>query len=395
MGELRMRNMFRTAASRSRCLATRAIRQTIGGTDFPEAARLAHAALDARSCRDDPVCVWRSMIGLVAAGDRVTAAAHAGRLLSDVNPGLADERRRRTMYAQVRAQIARLSGDLTSARDLLTDAPPATRSLRQLSLALLVEVLVDSGEVDEAEKMLHDNDAGGTLRPMFLAARAAVHRAKDRPLSAYVDYLVCGHDLLALGVTSPAIVPWRGKAALAAQAAQRHELAQRLAAEELAAARRWGEPRTVGTALSTLGRVRGDDGAALLADAADLLTVAGDQHELVSTQLELGRRLAARGDTNAARDQYACARTSAARAGNSGHLLQASEALARLTATPAQALTRQEDLVANLAEAGLSNRAIAQRLFLTVHTVEAHLSNVYRKLSVNGRRDLSRALHAR
>ncbi|TWP53928.1 helix-turn-helix transcriptional regulator [Lentzea tibetensis] len=393
--------MLRTDAHRSDCLAALAIRQTISGANFPEAARLARAALDAGSCRDDPVCVWRSMIGLVAAGDLVTADAHVGRLLDDVNPGLADERRRRTMHAQVRGQIARLSGDLATARAVLTDAPPGASSLRLLSTALLVEVLVDTGDVDEAEKTLlagdfdHELGQPSAMRPMFLTARAAVHRAKGRPLAAYVDYVVCGHDFLALGVKSPAIAPWRGKAALAAHAAQREELAQQLAAEELAAARRWGEPRTVGTALSTLGRVRGDDGTALLADAADLLAVAGAQHELACTRLELGRRLAARGDTNAARGEYASAHTSASRTGHANQLQQASEGLAQLGPAPARPLTRQEDLVAGLAEAGLSNRAIAQRLFLTVHTVEAHLSNVYRKLGVNGRKDLSGALRAR
>ncbi|SFR28709.1 regulatory protein, luxR family [Lentzea waywayandensis] len=396
-----MRTMLRPDRRRTGCLASKAVHQTFGGANFPEAARLAHAALDARSCRDDPVCVWRAMIGLIASGDLITAGAHAGRLLDDVNPGLADERRRHTMHAQVRGQIARLSGDLTTARVVLASTPPATSSLRLLSAALLVEVLVDAGDVDEAEKTLLANDFDhelrqpSAMRPMLLAARAAVHRAKGHPLAAYLDYLICGQDFLAMGVTSTAILPWRGKAALAAHAAQRVELAQRLAAAELAAARRWGEPRVVGTALSTLGRVRGDDGTALLADSADLLAAAGAQHELAATRLELGRRLTARGDITAARGEYASAHTSATRTENPAHLRQAAEALARLAPAPARALTRQEDLVARLAEAGLSNRAIAQRLFLTVHTVEAHLSNVYRKLGASGRKDLSGALRAR
>ncbi len=298
------------------------------------------------------------------------------------------------MHAQVRSQIARLSGDLDTARDLLASGPPAVKSLQLLSVVLLVEVLVDAGDVDEAEKTLLAGTIDtalwqtSALRPAFLAARAAVRRAQGRPLAAYVDHLMCGHDLLAMGVTSPAIAPWRGRAALAAHAAQREELAQRLAAEELAAARRWGDPRTVGTALSTLGRVSGGDGTALLSDAADLMAVAGARHELAAIRLELGHRLAARGDDGAARGEYA----SAARTGDERHQQQASEALARLPSVTVRALTRQEDLVAGLAEAGLSNRAIAQRLFLTVSTVEVHLSNVYRKLGVNGRKDLSGAL---
>ncbi|MCP2242542.1 helix-turn-helix domain-containing protein [Lentzea aerocolonigenes] len=378
--------LLRTNAQQARCPAALAIRQTIGGTDFPEAARLAHAALDAPACRDDPVCLWRALIVLIAAGDLVTADAHADRLPDHA------------VRAQVRSQIARLSGDLGAARDLLANAPPAVKSSQLLSVALLVEVLVDSGDVDEAEKTLLANELDhalrrpSSLRPALLAARAAVNRARGRPLAAYVDHLVCGDDLLAMGVTSPAIAPWRGKAALAAHDAHREELARRLAVEELAAARRWGEPRTVGTALSTLGRVGGDDGTTLLSDAADLLAVAGARHELAAIRLELGHRLAARGDDSAARGEYASARTAAARTGDERHLRQASEALARLPPVAVRALTRQEDLVASLAEAGLSNRAIAQRLFLTVSTVEVHLSNVYRKLGVNGRKDLAGAL---
>lgn len=382
-----MRTLLRTR--QSRCPAALAVRQTAGGTDFPEAARLAHAALDEPPCRDDPVCLWRALICLVAAGDLVTAEVNADRLPDEV------------MRAHVRARIARLSGDLVTARDLLADAPPAVKSLQLLSVALLVEVLVDTGDVDEAEKTLRENKLDDALwqppalRPALLAARAAVHRAKGRPLAAYVDHLVAGQDLLAAGVTSPAILPWRGKAALAAHAAHREELARRLAAEDLAAARRWGEPRTVGAALSTLECVGGDDGTALLSDAADLMTVAGARHELVAIRLELGRRLAARGDDGAARGEYASAHTTAARTGNERHRREAAEALARLAPIVVRTLTRQEDLVAGLAEAGLSNRAIAQRLFLTVSTVEVHLSNVYRKLGVNGRKELARTLRAR
>jgi DNA-binding CsgD family transcriptional regulator len=48
--------------------------------------------------------------------------------------------------------------------------------------------------------------------------------------------------------------------------------------------------------------------------------------------------------------------------------------------------------VAELAAAGQSNRQIANSLFVTVKAVEWHLGNVYRKLSVRGREELSSAL---
>ena len=45
-----------------------------------------------------------------------------------------------------------------------------------------------------------------------------------------------------------------------------------------------------------------------------------------------------------------------------------------------------------MAAEGASNKEIAQSLFLTVKTVEMHLSNAYRKLDIRSRRDLSSTL---
>ena len=41
------------------------------------------------------------------------------------------------------------------------------------------------------------------------------------------------------------------------------------------------------------------------------------------------------------------------------------------------------------------NKEIAQTLFVTVKTVEVHLSSVYRKLALNSRRELGAALARR
>jgi DNA-binding CsgD family transcriptional regulator len=57
----------------------------------------------------------------------------------------------------------------------------------------------------------------------------------------------------------------------------------------------------------------------------------------------------------------------------------------RARATPAGALTPQEKAVADLARAGRTNREIAAQLYLSVNTVESHLSHVYRKLGITGR----------
>jgi DNA-binding NarL/FixJ family response regulator len=64
-----------------------------------------------------------------------------------------------------------------------------------------------------------------------------------------------------------------------------------------------------------------------------------------------------------------------------------------ITVTP-PALTDREREVAELAARGLSNRAIADRLYMSVRTVENHLSHVYDKLGVRGRDKLAAALDA-
>jgi DNA-binding CsgD family transcriptional regulator len=48
--------------------------------------------------------------------------------------------------------------------------------------------------------------------------------------------------------------------------------------------------------------------------------------------------------------------------------------------------------VATMAAAGMSNREIAEDLFVTVKAVQWHLRNVYRKLHVSGRDELPAAL---
>jgi DNA-binding NarL/FixJ family response regulator len=48
--------------------------------------------------------------------------------------------------------------------------------------------------------------------------------------------------------------------------------------------------------------------------------------------------------------------------------------------------------VADLAADELTNKEIAQSLFVTVKTVEVHLSSVYRKLQITSRRELAAAL---
>ena len=48
--------------------------------------------------------------------------------------------------------------------------------------------------------------------------------------------------------------------------------------------------------------------------------------------------------------------------------------------------------MAELAARDMTNREIAQRLFVTARTVEGHLTSVFRKLRISSRDELSGAL---
>lgn len=59
---------------------------------------------------------------------------------------------------------------------------------------------------------------------------------------------------------------------------------------------------------------------------------------------------------------------------------------------PPPSLTRREHEIARLAADGLASRAIADRLVLSVRTVDSHLYRVYTKLGVRDRAGLAAAL---
>ena len=81
--------------------------------------------------------------------------------------------------------------------------------------------------------------------------------------------------------------------------------------------------------------------------------------------------------------------------GSDGWAEQARSELARVGARRPRAageLTPSEERVARLAAEGRSNKEIARTLFVTVHTVEAHLSKAYEKLGVRSRTQLAARL---
>jgi DNA-binding NarL/FixJ family response regulator len=64
----------------------------------------------------------------------------------------------------------------------------------------------------------------------------------------------------------------------------------------------------------------------------------------------------------------------------------------RVMLSGVDALTPSERRVAGMAAEGLSNREIAQALFVALRTVETHMSNAFQKLGVSSRTQLATAL---
>jgi DNA-binding CsgD family transcriptional regulator len=54
------------------------------------------------------------------------------------------------------------------------------------------------------------------------------------------------------------------------------------------------------------------------------------------------------------------------------------------------AMTSSELAVAQLVAEGLTNREVAERLFVSPHTVNSHLRHVFAKLRINSRVELAR-----
>ena len=71
------------------------------------------------------------------------------------------------------------------------------------------------------------------------------------------------------------------------------------------------------------------------------------------------------------------------------HELEAAGARPRRTAlSGVDALTPAEHRVAMLAADGLTNREIAEQLYVTQRTVETHLTHVFQKLDITSRSEL-------
>ena len=137
------------------------------------------------------------------------------------------------------------------------------------------------------------------------------------------------------------------------------------------------------------------------ARAAELLGRALTLHEGVPLPFERARTLLALGSAQRRARERRAARTSLEEAAAEFERLQAQlwaerarDELARIggRAPAGDRLTPNETRVAELVAEGFTNREVAARLFLSPKTVEFHLRNVFRKVGVRSRTELSKRL---
>ncbi|MFF8499052.1 AAA family ATPase [Streptomyces anulatus] len=314
-----------------------------------------------------------------AAGRRQALAGEAGRLVR-------------------RAEAERRRGEVREAAAMI-DAALRMLPAREWGPALAGPLSVGGaantamGELARAEDHLRsaavepllETDFG--LRLLWAAGQYKI--ARGQPDEALDMLFRCGQLMLLRGVDLPDLAAWRTSAAEAQIMLGNHRMARSLAEMELGRAGR-DAPHTWGRALRVLASISPlqdrlvmlEESVRSLGDSGDLLEVA---HSL--------RALARVYDLTGSADEAKAAQTRAlALARSCGVQLLAekpfsgeSDGPPKPLAAQADALTEAERKVATLAARGHTNREIGKNLFITMSTVEQHLTRIYRKLDVPGR----------
>ncbi|MDQ3631990.1 MAG: helix-turn-helix transcriptional regulator, partial [Actinomycetota bacterium] len=310
----------------------------------------------------------------------------------------------------LRASVNRRAGHLLEAEAdargaLAATAEPAWSWAGRPSVVPLLASLIDQGRVDEAARELAAADGEEEILdapPMtpLLLQRMRLRTAQGEHRRALADWEEAVRRTERLIGISPAWVEDLVVAAEARHALGEKDAAQALVAQALALARRWDTPGAIGQALHAAARLDGvEDAVEVLRDAVEYLRRSPARLELARALVTLGGALRRSGHRVEGRfplrEGYELARAceAAGLAETARAELRASGIrVRRETLTGADALTASERRIAEMAGAGASNAEIAQGLFLTVKTVEMHLTSAYRKLDIRSRRDLPPAL---
>jgi DNA-binding CsgD family transcriptional regulator len=306
--------------------------------------------------------------------------------------GLVEWRRGRIPEAEAESSLALDLAAEAHGTDALLNSARAVKALAALARGAAPDELARV----EAEVLDATSDPDALPYHLVLHARGLVRMERGDLEGGIADLLECGRIGVAWGAINPTVVPWRSDAALALARAGDRKRAARLATEELELATRFGAKHAIGiaqraaavvandaTTLSTLERA-----VANLRDSQAMLALSTALTDLAGAQRRDGQRGVARESAADALElAMACGAGVLARRAQEEAL--ATGARPRRTARRGvDSLTPSELRVAQRAAKGLSNREIAEDLFVTIKTVEMHLANAYGKLGIRSRTQL-------
>jgi DNA-binding NarL/FixJ family response regulator len=275
-----------------------------------------------------------------------------------------------------------------------------------MAAGVLVAALVERGQLDEAETTLSEAGLADALPPDVIAMffvlyhRGRLRVAQGRAREGLADFMTL-RQLRDLGGWAFAGMQPGVAAAAALVAVGDREPARHLVEEELRIARRRDAPPCwEGAALRALASTRdGANAIETLQASARVLEHSVCLLERARTLLELGAAMRRSNQRAASREPLRRALELTHRCGASPLEQRVRDELRASGARPrremligVESLTASELRVARMAAHGLTNREIAQGLFVTRKTVEVHLSNAYRKLDISSRRQLPQRL---
>jgi DNA-binding CsgD family transcriptional regulator len=307
-----------------------------------------------------------------------------------------------SMAAQLRAFASARRGLLAEAEAdaASTLEQPAPQTL--YAGVALVTVLLARGKVAEADDLFAQvrPEPAATGQMRYLQTRALIRAAAQRPDDALDDLFACGRLEREWEIGTPAFATWRADAAPLLASLGRVDEARELAREELDRCGAFGAPAPLGASLRTLGLIeRGDESIELLEEAVAQLERSSAQLELALTLVELGAAIRRAGRRADAREPLRKALELARACGAEAVAARAHDELVTAGARPRRDptesrsnLTASELRVARLAAEGMTNREIAQALFVTENTIESHLRSIFRKLEIRSRSQIARAL---
>ena len=381
-----------------------------------ERLRAAAARIAARKCSGASGCPLRpvarassmSTVACLCFAERYDASAAAFQdVLDDARrrgsgPGFANAAALRAMLHWRMGSLSDAEADATAAL-ALRDEVQGAQAYLPCALNALVFAAIDRGTAG-AEHLELANDFFATQPSVDLPyaqameARGSLRALLGDPEAGLAEVLACGRRE-SRWVDNPTIVAWRATASAIALRMGDRDQARALAAAELERARRWGTPRLLGIALRHLALAEEDERRlALLEEAVAVLERSRAVLELARARIDLGMALVRAGRKEEGRELLTAGQQPAAERGavplvEKAHAeLVASGARPRRSYVERDALTPSEQRVAEMAAGGMSNREIAQSLFVTEKTVETHLGRAYLKLGVRSRRQLPEVL---